>query len=347
MLDIMSFSIGIVGLPNVGKSTLFKALTRQEIAISPRPFTTINPNLGEVSVPDIRLEKIAKIVKPEKTTPTTIEFVDIAGLVKDAHKGAGLGNQFLGHIKPCEAIIEIVRLFKDLTVEHATGTINPEKDIDIIDIELLMKDLEVCEKLLKKLGKKKDKRFNILKKIQGSLLQEKPIRKLNLTEEEKGFIKEFQFLTEKPTVYLLNKNSKSKVDIGEFERKLPHSLNLDLKLEEEISQLTEKEREELKLSSELDKVILNCYNILDLITFFTIAGGKEAKAWTVKKGTKCAQAGASIHTDFEKKFIRAEVVPWEKLVEAQSWKKARESGYLKIAGRDYVVQDGDVIEFKI
>lgn len=342
----MSFSIGIVGLPNVGKSTLFKALTRKEVEISPRPFTTINPNIGVVSVPDERLKKIAEIVKPEKITPTTIEFVDIAGLVKEAHKGAGLGNQFLSHIKSCEAIIEVVRVFEDPKVEHISGKIDPERDIDIINIELLMKDTESCERILEKLKKKRDKRLNTLQKIQQAFFEEKPIREINLTEEEKAQIKELQFLTEKPIVYLLNKSSE-KIDIEELEKKLPSSLNLNLKLEKEITELTEKESEELKLESELDKIILACYNALNLITFFTIAGGKETKAWTVKAGATCPEAGGVVHSDFEERFIKAEVIPWEKLIEAGGWKRARELGWLKVVGRNYQVQDGDVIEFKI
>lgn len=342
----MSFSIGIVGLPNVGKSTLFKALTKKEVAISPRPFTTIDPNVGVVSVPDKRLDKIAKIVKPEKVTPTTIEFLDIAGLVKEAHKGKGLGNQFLNHIRSCKAIIEVIRAFKDPMVEHVAGEINPERDIDIIKIELLMKDLESCEKILEKLAKKKDKKGKTLQKIKEAILEEKPIRELKLTEEEKEQIKEFQFLTEKPLVYLLNVGSE-KSNAEEFVKKVPHSLSLNLKLEEEILGLSEEERRSLELESKIDKVILSCYNSLRLITFFTIAGGKEARAWTVLKGSACPQAGGVIHSDFEERFIRAEVIPWQKLVEAGSWKRARELGWLKIVGRDYEVQDGNVIEFKI
>lgn len=342
----MSFSIGIVGLPNVGKSTLFKALTRKEVAISPRPFTTIDPNVGVVPVPDKRLDKIATIVKPEKVTPTTIEFLDIAGLVKEAHKGKGLGNQFLSHIKSCKAIIEVVRSFKDPQVEHVGGEINPERDVDTIKIELLMKDLESCEKILKKLEKKKDKKEKTLKKIREAILEERSIKELKLTEEEKEQIKEFQFLTEKPVIFLLNKGSEES-DTEEFLKKFPNSLSLDLKLEEEISELTEEERKSLKLESKLDKVILSCYNALNLITFFTIAGGEETRAWTVLKDSNCPEAGGVVHTDFEEKFIRAELIPWEKLVEAGSWKRARELGWLKVAGRDYQVQDGNVIEFKI
>ncbi len=345
----MSFSVGIVGLPNVGKSTLFKALTKKPVDIAPYPFTTINPNVGIVAVPDKRLEEIAKIIKPEKITPTIIEFVDIAGLVKGAHKGEGLGNQFLANIRNCDAILEIVRSFKDDKVEHVAGEINPERDIEIIKTELLMKDLETIENIISnterdsKSGDKESiKKLTILKKIKESLSQDKSVIETNLNEEESSIIKEFQFLTQKPIVYIMN--------IGDQEliiNKKECLVQINLKTEEELSELSEKEKEELKMEGQLDQIIVACYNILDLITFYTVAGGKETRAWTLKKGAKCPEAGGKVHSDFEKKFIRAEVVPWQKLIESGSWSKNRESGQMKIAGRDYTVNDGDVIEFKI
>ena len=294
----MSFSVGIVGLPNVGKSTLFKALTKIPVDIAAYPFTTISPNVGIVTVPDQRLEKIAEVIKPQKVTPTIIEFIDIAGLVKGSHKGEGLGNQFLAQIRNCDAILEVVRAFEDPNVENVTGRIDPGDDIETIKIELEMKDLESKEK------------ENLLSK--------------------------------KPVIYLLNTDGKTK-----YKEPNVHHLVINLKDELEMSELSEEEIKELEMKSQLDQLILACYNILDLITFFTVAGGKETRAWTLKRGLKAPAAGGIVHTDFEEKFIRAEVINWEKLVTAKSWTKARELGWLKTVGRDYVMEDGDVIEFKI
>ncbi|PIR72691.1 MAG: redox-regulated ATPase YchF [Candidatus Nealsonbacteria bacterium CG10_big_fil_rev_8_21_14_0_10_36_24] len=282
----MSFSVGIIGLPNVGKSTLFKALTKKQVDIADYPFTTINPNIGVVVVPDERLEKIAKIVQPEKITPTVIKFVDIAGLVKGAHQGEGLGNQFLSYIRPCDAIVEIIRVFK---AQRPGEEINPEKDIEIIETELLMKDQEIGDNVL----------------------------------------------TSKPKIYLFNTQSSE-----EFPK-------MNLKDEADMSELSEEEIKELGFKSQLDQLILACYNILGLITFFTITGGKEARAWTLKKGSNIIKAAEKVHSDFAEKFIKAEVIPWQKLIETDSWLKARETGKIKTAGKEYLVQDGDVIEFKI
>jgi len=346
----MSFSVGIVGLPNVGKSTLFKALTKNKVDIAAYPFTTIHPNYGLATVPDERLEKIAQIIKPEKVTPTIIEFVDIAGLVKGAHKGEGLGNQFLAHIRNCDAILEVIRVFENPEVENVLGEINPEKEIEIVKVELLMKDLETLENLIPKVQEdtKKDKKvfkkLEFLKKIKTAVSQGKLISEIDLIEEEKLEIKEYQFLTQKPIFYVLNINNVTRLNLATLKAKF---LSMNLKEEEEISELSESEMEELKLKSQLDQLILGCYNVLSLITFFTIAGGKETRAWTVKRQTPTPQAGAKVHSDFEKKFIRAEVIPWQKLVEAKSWVKARELGWLRTVGKDYLVEDGDIIEFKI
>ena len=346
----MSFSVGIVGLPNVGKSTLFKALTKNKVDIAAYPFTTIHPNYGLATVPDERLEKIAQIIKPEKVTPTIIEFVDIAGLVKGAHKGEGLGNQFLAHIRNCDAILEVIRVFENPEVENVLGEINPEKEIEIVKVELLMKDLETLENLIPKVqedtkrDKKVFKKLEFLEKIKTAVSKGKLISEIDLIEEEKLEIKEYQFLTQKPIFYVLNINNVTRLNLATLKAKF---LSMNLKEEEEISELSESEMEELKLKSQLDQLILGCYNVLSLITFFTIAGGKETRAWTVKRQTPTPQAGAKVHSDFEKKFIRAEVIPWQKLVEAKSWVKARELGWLRTVGKDYLVADGDIIEFKI
>jgi len=348
----MSFSVGIVGLPNVGKSTLFKALTKIPVDIATYPFTTIHPNIGIVTVPDERLEKIAQVIKPEKVTPTVIEFIDIAGLVKGAHKGEGLGNQFLAQIRNCATILEVARAFEDPHVEHVAGPIDPERDIEIVKIELLMKDLEILEGLISKIEKdakgrhpptaqKALKKFAFLKKAKEIVSQGKLISELDLTDEEKMEIKEYQFLTQKPILHILNTNDKK------YPTSVVDYLEMNLKEEEEMSELSQADARELGLKSRLDQLILACYNILDLITFYTVAGGKETRAWTLKKGGRAPEAGGVVHSDFEEKFIRAEVIPWQKLVEAGSWKEARELGWLKIVGRDYIVRDGDVIEFKI
>jgi len=348
----MGFSVGIVGLPNVGKSTLFKSLTKKDVEIAPRPFTTIQPNFGIVAVPDERLLQVAKIIKPEKVTPTVIEFVDIAGLIKGAYKGEGLGNQFLAHIRNCDAILEVVRCFQDPNVENILGEINPEKEIGILQVELLMKDLETLENLISKLEKKGDKtshqnlvegkKIGILKKIKEEISKGKPISEINLTEEERLEIKEYQFLTQKPIFYILNTDGKSQC----LTPGVKH-LAMNLKEEEEISELSEEEKKELEVKSKLDQLIKTCYDILDLITFFTVAGGKEVRAWTLKRGKKAREAGGVVHSDFKEKFIKAEVIPWQSLVESGSWSKSRENGFLQIAGKDYIVQDGDVIEFRI
>jgi hypothetical protein len=342
----MSFSVGIIGYPNVGKSTFFKALTKRQVEIAPRPFTTIHPNRGIVSVPDQRLEAIAKVVKPEKVTPTTIEFIDIAGLVKGAHQGQGLGNQFLAQIRGCDALLEVVRAFQDETIEHVEKRIDPLEDVEDIKVELLMKDLETIDKSLAKLEKRPDKQIQtkvqILRRIKGPVSKGQSISEVPLSLEQKEQIKDFQFLTEKPLVYILNIGDKS----VEPQQNKINFLRINLKLEEELLELSEQEIQELGLESLLSRVILKCYQALDLITFYTIAGGKETKAWTLKKGSNASQAGATVHSDFEK-LIKAEIIDYNKLIEAGSWKQAREKGLLKTVGRDYLVQDGEVIEFKI
>ncbi|MCX6760581.1 MAG: redox-regulated ATPase YchF [Candidatus Nealsonbacteria bacterium] len=344
----MSFSVGIVGLPNAGKSTLFKSLTKKPIDIASYPFTTISPNVGIVTIPDERLEKISEVVSPDKTTPTVVEFVDIAGLIKGAHKGEGLGNQFLAQIRECDAILNAVRAFRADLVEHTEKTVDPERDIEIIKIELIMKDMETAEKVsrgLEKDSKSKDKeiikKLNLLKKINQGLGEGKKITEISLSEEEMFGIKEFQFLTSKPMIHVFNISDENPYPIK------PGSLTVNLKYEEEISDLSEPEKKELGTESHLDQIILACYNALELITFYTASGKKEARAWTLKKGSTCPQAGSKIHSDFEKKFIRADVIHWDQLIKAGNWAKAKELGWLKTVGKDYIVVDGNVIEFKI
>jgi len=273
----------------------------------------------------------------------------VAGLVKGAHKGEGLGNQFLAQIRDCDAILEVARAFEDPNVEHVTGDINPESDIETIKIELLMKDLETLENLVSKTEKEAktnekeaQKRLETLKKVKDALSRGESISELNLTDEEKIGLKEYQFLTQKPIFYILNVDGNIKTLSQQFKY-----LPLNLRDEEGFSELTDGEAKELGVKAKLDQLILACYNILDLITFYTVAGLKETRAWTLKKGASAPDAGGVVHTDFKEKFIRAEVIPWQKLIEAGSWKEAREKGWLQTVGREYIIQDGDVIEFKI
>lgn len=333
----MSFSVGICGLPNVGKSTLFKVLTKREVEISERPFTTIEPNIGVVSVPDERLEMIAEIINFEKITPTSIRFVDVAGLVKNASKGEGLGNQFLNHLKGCDAILKVIRCFESPNVENVLGEINPMKEIEILETELIMKDLETVKRNIEKLEKIRGKKWEILKKLEEQLSMGKP----NISELEREEIQEYQFLSLKPSIYLLNINGRTKFQKPPFK-----TIEVNLKEEEEMLQLTREEKEELGLVSKIDELISESYSVLNLITFFTIAKGKELRAWTLRRGSSISEAARKIHSDFER-FVRAEVVNWKTFVKAKSWQKAREEGLLKIVSKNYIVEDGDIIEFKI
>jgi ribosome-binding ATPase len=349
----MSLSIGIVGLPNVGKSSLFKLLTKKQVEASNYPFCTIDPNVGVVKVPDERLAQIANISKPEKIIQTTIEFVDIAGLVKGAHQGEGLGNQFLANIRQCDAICQVIRIFEDKNVIHVSGKIDPKQDKAIIDLELILADLATVSKKLEKTkreAKSNDKEIvkelHVLEKIYAILSQEKALRYENFNEDELVFIKSLHLLSIKPIIYLLNSDDNNKkADISE------NYLEINVKLEEEILLLEENEQAEyLKelgiTESGLDKLIRKSYDILNLSTFFT-TGPKETRAWTIKKGSKAPQAAGVIHTDFIKNFIRAEVVNWQDFVKAQGESKAKESGLIRTEGKDYIVQDGDICHFLI
>jgi GTP-binding protein YchF len=353
----MPLSIGIVGLPNVGKSTLFNILTKKGVDASNYPFCTIEPNVGVVKVPDFRIEKLAEISKPAKVIYTTIEFVDIAGLVAGASKGEGLGNKFLAHIRECDAICEVVRDFKDHNIIHVDGRVNPESDKETINLELILADLGTIEKRLEKSRREArsgNKEIVFQNEISERIFQQleagKPVREMEFTEEEMIFVKSLCLLTIKPMIYLLN------VDEGYggeniLKTEKEEVIAVNVKMEEEIASLPEEEQaeyiKELGLEqSGLDKLIRSAYNILGLDTFFT-TGADETRAWTIKKGTKAPQAAGVIHTDFIKGFVRAETMSFEQFVAAGSEAKARELGTLRVEGKEYVVQDGDICNFLI
>jgi len=338
---MMGFSIAICGLPNVGKTTLFCALTRKQAKISPVPFTTISPNVAKVEIDDERLKKLAEFVKPEKVTPAFIEFWDIAGLVKDAYKGEGLGNQFLAQIRHCLAVLMVARAFEDENVENFLGEINPEKEFEILTTEFLMKDLETVENSLLKTKEKKKK--EILEKIRDFLQKGKKVSEIPLKESEKEEIKDYNFLTQKPQIYIVNTNSKKR----EFPYLRKDAIFINLKEELEAFELSEKEREEIGFKSKLPEIIKKAYEVLDLITFFTIAGGKEVRATTLKRGSNILEAAMKIHSDFAKHFVKAEVIFWDDLIKFKSLKEAKEKAKIKIVGKDHIVEDGEVIEFKI
>jgi GTP-binding protein YchF len=355
--------LGIVGLPNVGKSTLFKLLTKIPVEISNYPFCTISPNVGVVEVFDERLNNLKKIAKPEKITPAVIEFFDIAGLVKGASKGEGLGNQFLSHIREVDGIIHVVRFFEDSEIVSPNKDINPIRDAEIVNFELLLADLSLVEKRLEKLNKEaktQDKKIlkekEIVEKIKSELEKGISIRKMDFKEEEKKIIKYYNFLTEKPMLYVANIsekqiNSKDLKDFEEWAKKEDISvISLPLKLEEEIANLDKEEQEnfrkEYKIENGLQKLLKMSYNLVGLITFFTIYGEKEIRAWSIKKGTKAQEAAGKIHSDIEEGFIKAEVISYENLIKAGDWNLAKEKGLVVSEGKDYIVQDGDVIYFR-
>lgn len=349
-------SIGIVGLPNVGKSTLFKTLTKKQVLIANYPFATIDPNVGVVLVPDERVEKLAELSKSKKKIYATVEFVDIAGLVKGANEGEGLGNKFLANIRETDAILYVLRAFQNPGIINTQTEVNPLADKGILDVELILKDLETISKRLDglsgdvKAGKKEAvKEMDILKKAKDFLTQEKILIDQNFTEDEKIILKNFQLLTFKPRLYLLN--GKDEEVNGEvidtFKKNNWQHLIIDVATEFEAEGLDKKEREELGLptDSETDVLIKKSYELLNLVTFLT-TGEDETRAWTIKKGDLAPRAGAAIHTDFENKFVKAEVVFWQDLLNAGGYPKAREQGKLRTEGKEYVVKDGDVVEFK-
>ena len=356
-LDLfMSLSLGIVGLPNVGKSTLFNILTKKNVETANYPFCTINPNVGIVKVPDKRLDGLAAISKPAKIIPTAIKFVDIAGLVAGASKGEGLGNQFLAHIRECDAICEVIRNFQDKNIIHVSGEVNPQADKETINLELILADLGSIEKKLDK-TRRESKSGNkelisqtiILEKIYQHLEKGLAARSLEFVEEELPFVKTLNLLTIKPIIYLFNVDDLKNIpELGELDGEI---IAINVKMEEEITALPEEEQaeyiSELGLDqSGLDKLIATSYKLLGLDTFFT-TGPDETRAWTIKHGTKAPEAAGVIHTDFIKNFIRAEVINWEQFITAGSEAKAREQGLIRTEGKDYIVRDGDVCNFLV
>lgn len=349
----MSLKVGIVGLPNVGKSTLFKALTRKQVDINNYPFCTIEPNVGIVEVPDERLSTLAKLSESQKIIPAVIEFVDIAGLVKGASEGEGLGNKFLQNIRELDAIVEVVRVFQNPDIIHVHNRVEPKEDIEIINTELILADLEtVTKRKLKtvkeaRAGKKEAlAEMSVLEKLETEFQAGRLPHDLvtGLSDEEKKIVRDLQLLTTKPFLYVYNVSDTGAALAPELEKR-PH-VKLDIKIEEELIEMTVEDIAEMGLVSHLGDLAKKAYALLGLMTYFT-TGPEETRAWTIKQHSTAPQAGAAIHGDFEEKFIRAEVIHWEKLLEVGSWSAARDKGTLRLEGKDYIVQDGDVIIFKI
>ncbi len=351
----MALKIGIVGLPNVGKSTLFQAITKKQVDTSNYPFATIDPNVGVVAVPDPRLQKLTELSRSKKTVPASIEFVDIAGLVAGAHEGEGLGNQFLSHIREVDAIVEVVRAFENKDIHHVSGRINPEEDASIIETELILADLATAEKAASRAEKdaksgsaKEKKKALFYKRVEEALAA----GKLALTispedEDEKIFLRDLQLLSAKPIIFLINSTEPEATTTQDLVKKFGenHTLTLNIKLEDEIAQMGD-DAGEFAAMSRIDTLISKAYETLGLITFLT-TGEDETRAWPIPKHSTAPRAGRAIHSDFEDKFIRAEIVSYDNLVKTGSYAKARELGLLQTKGKDYVVQDGDIIEFKI
>ncbi len=365
----MSFSIGIVGLPNVGKSTLFKALTKKPVDIANYPFCTIAPNVGVVTVPDPRLDQLNALYHSEKIVPTIIEFVDIAGLVKNAHQGEGLGNQFLSNIREVDAICQVIRAFTDSNVTHVAGEVNPQSDMETINLELIMADLQTITKKIadteakaRSGDKELQKKLSIYSKTKDILNQGRLASTLisensapPLAAPEIEIIRDLNLLTLKPMLYVLNvdeKNINQKLNLDYLDSMIDGQCSMipiSAKIEAELSELSPAEAKEYLASlgleySGLDRLISASYRLLDLITFFT-AGPKESHAWTIKKNTKAPQAAGRIHTDFELGFIKAEIINWQNLIKAGSDLAAKEKGLIRLEGKDYLVQDGDVCYF--
>ncbi|MGI6152019.1 MAG: redox-regulated ATPase YchF [Christensenellales bacterium] len=357
--------LGVIGLPNVGKSTLFNALTRAGAQAANYPFCTIEPNVGVVAVPDPRLEDLAKMYRPEKCTPATIEFVDIAGLVKGASRGEGLGNKFLSHIREVDAVVHVVRCFEDDNVVHVDGSVNPERDAETINLELIFADLETLEKRAAKAQKlaRTDKaaqlELELCQELKAHLEAGQPARTLALPEEDRAIVKGLFLLTDKPVIYCANV---SEEQLGNREDPFVARLAalaqaegaglivVCARVEEELSDMDPAERAEFLAElgieqSGLDQLVVACYDLLGLMSFLT-AGPKEVRAWTIEKGTRAPQAAGKIHSDFERGFIRAEVVSFDDLMACGGMTGAKEKGLVRLEGKDYVIQDGDVVLFR-
>ncbi|WP_010500458.1 redox-regulated ATPase YchF [Paenibacillus elgii] len=363
----MALKAGIVGLPNVGKSTLFNAITQAGAESANYPFCTIDPNVGVVEVPDERLDRLAEIVNPNRIVPTAFEFVDIAGLVKGASKGEGLGNKFLAHIREVDAIVHVVRCFQDENITHVSGTVDPISDIETINLELILADVDSVDKRIdrsRKNMKGGDKKYaqevETLERIKEALYNDKPARSVELSDEEKLLIRDLHLLTMKPVLYAANVSESEVADAegNPYVQKVREYAALEgaevvpisAKVESEIAELEGEDKamflEELGLQeSGLNRLIKGAYKLLGLYTYFT-AGVQEVRAWTIRMGTKAPQAAAVIHTDFERGFIRAEVVGYDDLIGSGSMNAAKEKGQLRLEGKEYVVQDGDVMHFR-
>ena len=360
----MGFKCGIVGLPNVGKSTLFNCLTKAEIAAENYPFCTIEPNVGMVPVPDLRLDALAGIVNPEKIIPTTMQFVDIAGLVAGASRGEGLGNKFLAHIRETDAIAHIVRCFEDDDVTHVAGRVDPIADIEIIDTELILADLDTAEKALEKIAKQTKsgdkaalKLAGLLERLVAHLAEGLPVRSLELTDDELDALKTWQFISAKPVLFVANVEDASDQDNPLVAQVRDHAEKMNAgvvvisaAMEAELAQLDAEDQAEFladlgETEPGLNRMIRAGYELLDLLTFFT-AGPKEARAWTVHRGATAPEAAGRIHTDFQKGFIRAEVTAYQDYIETNGEAGARAAGKLRLEGKDYIVQEGDVMHFR-
>ena len=358
--------LGIVGLPNVGKSTMFNSITKAGAECANYPFCTIEPNVGVVPVPDERLDELTKMYKPQKTTHAVVEFVDIAGLVKGASKGEGLGNKFLSHIRETDAIVQVVRCFEDSNVVHVDGSVDPVRDIETINLELIFADIETVNKRLEKAkknlkaNKKYQEEIDLLEKIKQNLEEGKSARAIDFNEDEQEMVKEMFLLTTKPILYIANiseeqienaENDELVLKVKEYAAKEnAEVIPLCVKIEEELSGLEDEDKKEMLEALELeesglDKVIKKSYDLLGLMSFLT-AGEPEVRAWTIKKGTKAPQAAGKIHSDIERGFIKAEIVSYDDLMKEGSMVAAKEKGLVRQEGKDYIMQYGDIVLFK-